>query len=271
MVNKLSRGALILMSALAAYSISARQVTKLSSPTKPRRVHNTFSKRGNVEMVLIPARWFWMGDDDVDDNKRHRLYLDAYEIGKTPITVKEFRAYCSAKHIKFSSFKKPSVGWTDDNPMVNVNWRQARSYCRWTGGDLPTEAQWEKAARGTDARKYPWGDQWDGSRLQWSWDYFDRRAKMTASVTAHPAGASPFGCLDMAGNVSQWCLDCYVPITSSREQRNPVGRIGQAPVLRGGSFGWSDPNMFRSAFRGIGTETLWNNSFGLRLASRLLP
>ena len=243
---------------LAAVSAKAviqpdRFATKVSPIAKPdaSAASKRYSKKGGVEVVLIPAGEFLMGDDDQSDNKRHTVYLDACMIGKTPVTVGQFKAYCADCGIDFSKFMRPSWGWIDDHPMVNVNWQEARDFCKWAGGELPTEAQWEKAARGTNGLKYPWGNDWDGSRLQWSSDGNAGGAKSTAPVTAHPSGASPYGCLDMAGNVWQWCSDWYAPIADGRADRNPTGpSSGSSRVLRGGSWFNYYPDRFCSAIRG---------------------
>ena len=227
-----------------------------------------YSKKGGVEVIQIPAGEFLMGDDDQSGNKRHTVYLDAYTIGKTPVTVGQFKAYCADCGIDFSKFMRPSWGWIDDHPMVNVNWQEARDFCKWAGGELPTEAQWEKAARGTDGLKYPWGNDWDGSRLQWSSDGNAGSAKTTAPVTARPSGASPYGCLDMAGNVWQWCSDWYAPIADGRADRNPTGPgSGSLRVLRGGSWAhYIRPVFFWSAIRIYLVPSSQNNNYGFRFA-----
>jgi formylglycine-generating enzyme required for sulfatase activity len=214
------------------------------------------------EMILVPEGEFTMGDDRFDDEKpQRRVFLDAYLIGKNPVTVGEFKGYCADQGIDFSKFPGPHWGWLDNHPMVNVTWDQARAYCKWAGGDLPTEAQWEKAARGTDGREYPWGNEWDDSRLQCSNTRFGE-AKSTAAVGSYPSGASPYGCLDMAGNVWDWCLDWYQADYSGLSDRNPTGpETGSRHVLRGGSWRSDDPDFFRSAYRFYSPPT---NQYGYR-------
>jgi serine/threonine-protein kinase len=121
--------------------------------------------------------------------------------------------------------------------MVDVDWTDAKAYCRWAGSVLPTEAQWEKAARGGNGRKYPWGNNWDPDKLQCS------KAKLgdaggTASVGSFPAGASPCGCMDMEGNVLQWCADWYdARYPENSPGTNPTGPVnGVCFALRGGSW-----------------------------------
>jgi len=202
-----------------------------------------------AEMILIPEGEFLMGGTAVRERPIHTVFLDAYRIGKNPVTVGEFMAYCADEGIDSSKFPRPSWGWIDDHPMVRVNWHEARDFCIWAGGDLPTEAQWEKAARGTDGREYPWGNEWDPSRCQRS-RLTAGDAESTSPVESYPSGASPFGCLDMAGNVWEWCQDWYAEGYAGQRNRNPTGPpTGTSRVLRGGSWFYRDPKNFRSAHR----------------------
>jgi formylglycine-generating enzyme required for sulfatase activity len=127
-----------------------------------------------------------------------------YWIGRHETTWREFRAFCAATGRKPP--KTPTYPVRDDMPVVNVSWHAARDYCAWLGLRLPTEAEWEKAARGTDGRKYPWGSEeptpdrciWERARHSW-----------VQPVGSVPRGVSPFGSLDMAGNALEWCEDSY--------------------------------------------------------------
>ena len=209
-----------------------------------------------------------MGSDTGPSDERplRRVFLDAYWIGVNVVTVAQFREYCADAGVDFSKLPAPMWGWRNDNPMVNVTWDEARAYCRWAGGDLPTEAQWEKAARGIDARLYPWGNEWSRLNL-WCSLKTPADAGSTTPVGSYPKGASPCGCLDMAGNVFQWCLDWQGPYDPA-ELRNPTGpSSGPGRVLRGGSWTFFRPEFFHSSTRTLYNPPIQSNhGFGFRVA-----
>ena len=194
--------------------------------------------------------------------------LDSYLIGRTPVTVLEFKAFYIESGFDFSTIEPPSWGWFDDHPIVNVTWHEARSFRKWAGGDLPTEAQWEKAARGTDGRDYPWGNDFDAKDLRCGISK-NRASKSTGRVGACASGISPYGCLDMAGNVWEWCLDRYAHGYSARAKRNPSGpRSGQDRVMRGGSWDLTNPDLFRCANRLNNFPDYCQPTDGFRLTRR---
>ena len=237
-------------------------------PTEQIQVNRRFSKKGNVQTILIPSGPFMMGGKGFNEAPPRRIFLDSYFIGKTDVTVAQFKAYCIDKHIDFSKFEKPMWGWIDNHPMVNITWQQARDYCKWAGGDLPSEAQWEKAARGEDGRIYPWGNKFDRRRL-WTSKTDNGQASSTVAVGSFPTGSSPSGCLDMAGNVLQWCLDWFsVDSYSSQPSRNPHGpKFGGMRVLRCGSLINYDPDNFRCSHRYYDVPANRNFYTGFRLAA----
>lgn len=199
------------------------------------------------EMILIPAGEFTMGSNDGEASEKpaHKVYLDTYEIGKYEVTVAQYRKFCRATG-RAMPVEAPPWGWKDDHPIVNVSWFDAEAYCKWAGGRLPTEAEWEKAARGTEGRTYPWGNTWDKNKCA----NYGLGLKSTAAVGSYPSGASPYGCMDMAGNVWEWSADWHGEhYYSASPARNPKGPgSGKYRVLRGGSFYNSDSNN-RCAFR----------------------
>ena len=232
--------------------------------------------KDGASMVLIPAGEFWMGSPDgegsTDEHPRHRVYLDAYAMDKFEVTVSRY-----AKFLK-SSGRRPPEYWDQGNtdkhnnlPVVGVNWHDAEAYCQWAEKRLPTEAEWEKAARGTDGRMYPWGNEGPTPRLaNFGKDYtnvnnvYDERL---APVERFEAGKSPYGLHHMAGNVWEWTADWYdEQYYEKSPPQNPKGpSSGTQKVIRGGS--WSDaPFNVRSAHRNGLTPTNRYNHFGFRCA-----
>jgi len=208
------------------------------------------SPTDSKEMVYVPAGEFLMGTPEKDGNAysdekpQRRVYLDAFWIDKTEVTVAQYRRFCQATGRQMP--EAPSWGWQDDHPIVNVTWDDATAYAAWAGKRLPTEAEWEKAARGTDGRQYPWGNEWDTGR------YANRvNSDSIQPVGSYPSGASPYGVLDMAGSVDEWCADWFDgSYYRSAPARSPTGPpSGGYRVLRGGSWDNDLPTYFRCAFR----------------------
>ena len=219
--------------------------------------------RDGAEMVYVPAGEFLMGSKDGEaepaERPQHKVYLDGSWMYKNDVTVAQYRSYCKATKRELPD--APEWGWKDDHPMVNVTWDDAKAYCGWAGASLPTEAQWEKAARGTDGRKYPWGNGWDKTKANSD----QSGLEATTPVGSYPIGGSAYGCLDMAGNVFQWCADWYDEnYYASSPARNPTGPVtGTYRVLRGGS--WSFNSDFcRSAIRYFYSPAYWYDSIGFR-------
>jgi formylglycine-generating enzyme required for sulfatase activity len=210
------------------------------------------------EMVLIPAGEFFMGSDpsvdkDAQDREQpqHTLSLPDYYLAKTPLTNAQYAAFVQATgHQQPEHWKggKPPSG-KEDHPVVYVSWYDAVAYCNWlsegTGRPyrLPSEAEWEKGARGTDGRIYPWGNQWDAERC----NNKEGGKGDTTPVGAYPQGASPYGPLDMAGNVWEWTRSLW-----GKDWKEPSFKYPYDPddgredleaegyrVLRGGSWFFS--------------------------------
>ena len=216
----------------------------------PIAVQTMVWEKDDAVMVYVPAGEFTMGSDKGDSDERpvHTVYLDAFYIDRTEVTNARYRA-C----VKAEACDAPSNTTYYDNadyaqhPVVYVSWNDADAYCRWAGKRLPTEAEWEKAARGTDGRTYPWGEGIDCDHAQ-----YDGCAGKTVSVESNPKGASPYGALDMVGNVWEWLADWYNSDYYDQSPRsNPRGpNSGEYRVLRGGSWNFQ-PNDVRGAERGM--------------------
>ncbi|MCW3054373.1 MAG: hypothetical protein JWN14_3543, partial [Chthonomonadales bacterium] len=231
--------------------------------------------KDGAEMVFIPAGEFTMGSNDGAANERpaHKVMLDAYYIYRTPVTAAQYLKFCDETGHKKPDAPKFNPTWSKrDDPIVNVSYNDALAYCAWAGVKLPTEAQWEKAARGTDGRKYPWGDEFDRSKL-WSSTRKEADAGGTKPVGSFPSGASPFGVLDMAGNVYQWCSDWYdegfygSQFATARNPENQSIGDKKKRVLRSASWGNLDPGDFRSAGRSSVEPDAWDISGGFRCVS----
>lgn len=233
------------------------------------------------EMLFIPAGTFTMGSDDdsfPNEAPAHNIYLDAYYIGKTEVTNAEYYQFWLAdggdesEHTPVSygeTFGEwPAIAKTKPNyPVIGVSWNDAVAYAAWVDKRLPTEAEWEKAARGTDARRWPWGAQFSQPVKANVWHAKDG-FKHLAPVGHYPTGASPYGALDMAGNVWEWTADWYSDTYYHRsEGRNPKGpEAGSRRVVRGGS--WLNPARLSRCATRIGQYPKSGTSFiGFRLAA----
>ena len=295
------------------FSIAACAVLVLASccskdPTKPGTGVGT-----PAGMVLVPAGDFTMGsttgntDGNFDEQPVHTVYLNAFYIDKYEVTNAQFKSFIDAGGYTTQAFwsvagwsARTTHGWTQpywwtagtyhsgpawpDFPVVGVTWYEAEAYANFAGKRLPTEAEWEKAARGTDQRTYPWGNSIGSSRANYfgSGDPFDNsstpvgfydgqlsRTRPRFQTTNSP---SPYGAYDMAGNVWEWVADWYDGnYYSVSPSSNPPGPLtGSHRVLRGGAWGY-DPAYLRSAFRNDdGYPSYRSNTVGFRCA-RTLP
>ena len=189
-----------------------------------------------MTMVFVPAGEFIMGTDtggEEDEAPQHTVFLDAFWIDLTEVTNAMFAAFVQATGSKFELESDPTLA---QHPVARVDWQEALAYCQWAGANLPSEAQWEKAARSPDGRIYPWGNDPDPLKLNAAKD--EDGWERTAPVGSFPAGASLYGALDMAGNVWEWVLDRYAKdYYSVSPPSNPPGPDkGANHVLRGGSW-----------------------------------
>ena len=204
-------------------------------------------------MVSIPAGEFTMGsqDGDADEQPAHKVFLDAFSIDVYEVTVGQY-----AEFLRSGEARAP-LDWNTMNqsanqkrPVANVDWPDAAAYCKWAGKRLPTEAEWEKAARGTDGRIYPWGND-PPTPLHANYGKMGSHDYGTlAPVGTTEDGKSPYGIYDMAGNVWEWVSDWYDNnYYKNSPSQNPTGpSMGGFKVIRGGSW-TSSPRNLRSADR----------------------
>jgi formylglycine-generating enzyme required for sulfatase activity len=221
-------------------------------------------------MACIPSGTFLMGDADTLSNGAqppHMVTLSAYCMDLTEVTVAAYRG-CTAPGCTTPStgtYFNWGVAGRDNHPINGVDWNQSRAYCQWRGVDLPTEAQWEYAARGSDVTNhtYPWGNAAPASQL--CWNRYPTPGS-TCPVQSYPSGNSPFGLFDMAGNVIEWTRDFYAnyPSAAASDPTGPTS--GASRVLRGGA--WNDSaSVVRAAYRFDGrSPTYRDGSTGFRCA-----
>ena len=220
-----------------------------------------------AEMSLIPTGTFTMGSDETKyDNPEHRVTLtNSYYMYKNDVTVAQFRKYDEANENKFDwNGRKPDWGWIDDHPMVRVDWNEAQAYCKWAGVRLPTEAEWEHAARGPNNTKFPWGDEFDGSKCA----NFVSPNSLKGTKPVGSFAPNGYGLYDMSGNVWNWCSDWYEKEYTGSDATDPQGAgSGSGRVLRGGSWGDSGAGYFRSSYRFYFVPSGKSSNFGFRCVS----
>jgi formylglycine-generating enzyme required for sulfatase activity len=247
---RLRMGALGVLLAATLSACSPQPISPDANPALPA----AFPLRDKGVQVLVPSGKFEMGDARYrDEVPAHSVEIDRFWIDRTEVTNAQY-ALCVDQGIcqppiRFNSYSRPDYYGNPlygAYPVIYVNWDDADTFCRWEGRRLPTEAEWERAARGNDERIYPWGNELpDPSLLN-----FDFTIGDTSVVGGHPAGASPYGVLDMAGNVEEWVADWYAKDYYSQSARSdPGGPLNTGlRVVRGGS--WLDNRYFvRSGLR----------------------
>jgi sulfatase modifying factor 1 len=219
-------------------------------------------------MVVIPAGEFTMGSEHGIERPPHMVFVDTFEIDQFEVTNEQFERFVAATGYVTDAEKAGETSWRyyargkPTHPVVKVSWNDASAFCQWAGKRLPTEAEWEKAARGTDGRTYPWGNNWDVSKVNAK----DSGYRGTTTVGSFPAGASPYGVMDMAGNVAEWTSDWFQPYPGYPGGDNEAQYFGEKyRVIRGG--GWfSDQNQVRTTERSASSTTLANDDVGFRCA-----
>ena len=239
----------------------------------------SLSAQAPDDMVLIPAGEFQMGSasGERDEKPVHAVYLDAFYIDTYEVTVGEYKQFVEATGHRPLTESVSRTSPTDRHPVVEVSWHDAMAYAQWAGKRLPTEAEWEKAARGgLISQNYPWGDTIDASKAN-----YDKDTKSgTHNVRTTPVGMYPangYGLYDMSGNVAEWCLDTYQrKFYANGGQRNPVAgaenvqlaianadRSKAKRIVRGGSWSFNAKSV-RVANRLAEKPSLLSSDVGFR-------
>lgn len=248
----------------------------VSCNQKPKVYRETTREKDGMQLVHIPAGSFMMGSEfgNSDEQPIHEVRLDPYWIDKYEVSNGQY-ALCVAAGVcglpsnymataREDYYEKSAFA---NYPVIDVSWFDALDYCTWAGGRLPTEAEWEYAALGDTGWIYPWGDEEPTCSLA---NFGPCNEGGTQAVNSNPDGASPFGVLNMAGNVYEWVADWYAPY-SSDSQNNPAGPTsGATKVLRGGNCE-NNKYWILAAVRLFDFPESSPGEFGFRCASSVQP
>ncbi|MCW3099743.1 MAG: hypothetical protein JWL77_5361 [Chthonomonadaceae bacterium] len=247
------------------------QVVALQSAPLTHKIN----PKDGAELMFIPAGEFIMGDNRDVGNKLRQVTLPDYYIYERPVTVGQYRKFIEEMKLRGKKIAgdrgrmldamMPDLPLKEDHPIEGISWYAAAAYAEWAGVRLPTEAEWEKAARGIDGRNFPWGDEFDDSKL-WSSVYEKRVGTVPAGFFRE--GASPYGVLDMSGNVSQWCADYYTDYPWIKPPVEPIGSPDRHwRVVRNISWSHNDVWNYRSAKRWRDIQSNSSKGRGFRCAS----
>lgn len=229
-------------------------------------------------MALIPAGKFIMGYDDrmPDEGPAHKVYLKSFWIDRYEVTNAQYKKFIDATHRRSPSHfrNRTYPPGKANHPVTEVTWYDAVAYCKWAGKRLPSDQEWEKAARGTDGRMFPWGNEFDINKANTPQRWMALRQEGdTLPVGSFPGGASPYGVYDMSGNVWEWTSSWYKAYPGNKHPSENYGEIYK--TLKGGS--WWDCTFYKCGIsapvfnRSFFIRTTHNKSFGFRCAKDAAP
>ena len=273
-MKKLFRIALFILITLVL--LSCQTVSNAANTPTPTPPSDEIIDTKGVPIRLVPAGEFIMGSENADSNERpsHKVYQDAFYMDTYEVTNALYQVCvnaggCTPPQETFSETRPDYYGGSkfEDFPVLNVDWNQASAYCEWRGGSLPTEAQWEKAARGTDERIRPWGNGVSCDQVGYM-DCVDD----TVKVGSYESGMSPYGMYDMAGNVWEWVADWYSETYyQNSPYENPLGpENGMVRVIRGGAWNNNEDYLRTSVRDGYPPEE-FREFIGFRCAQPASP
>jgi iron(II)-dependent oxidoreductase len=246
----------IICAVLSVFNAALAEKPATLPPGVEEKGGSYFSKIDKAEMVYIPGGVFLMGEKGSSNNPLARVIVDGFFIDKYEVSNASYLRFVKATEHARPSFVQRRVSqdpWKDSrfnnpsHPVVGVSWEDGAAYCKWAGKSLPTQAQWEKAARGPEGNKYPWGNSAaiEGNLFKANFSQMARPGtqvpndgfKFTSPGGKFEKDTSVYGVKDLAGNVSEWCRDWFGPVSKNRNTTNPTGpATGTGRILKGGNW-----------------------------------